>query len=397
MEISGILKPESQKFIEEHLRDDPVKLLLRTKEVAGVPIRDLVAQIKARKIINSKVPLWAGVPEIVYPSAPGLSLEQCSSQLTAKYKCSKHSGGHLVDLTGGLGVDSFFFSKVFDKVTFIERSPELCQVARHNFEVLGAHNIRVVHGEAHQVLSEIETPVDLIYVDPSRRVKGKRVFMLTDSEPSLTELLPLINQKAPEFLCKLSPLMDIQYLLKTVEHVKSIEVVSIKNDCKEVLLHGQSGHSAIPSIRATEILDADHVKSFSFNLKEEAESVARYGNLGKYLYEPFTSVLKIGAFKTLCQRYPVIKLHPNSHLYSSEELIKDFPGKVFQVVWSGPYKKRKIREQLKEGQANITSRNFPYSVAEIRKQTGIKAGGAQHLFATTTYDGKPKIICGIRI
>lgn len=395
MDIAGILQPSAQRFILTNEGKDPSKLMLAGKGVPGVPLVDLICQIKARAIISAKVPGWYQNPHVIYPDS--LPLQQCSSELTGTHKSRSYSGSHLVDLTGGLGVDAYFFSKHFDRVTYIERSRELCTLARHNFKALRAKNIVVVHGSAEDEIRSIKGPVDMIYVDPARRLGHRKVFKLDQCDPPILDLVESIWQKTSRVLLKLSPLMDIKEALAQLTWVKSVEVVSLKNECKELLLELEKEFTGPPRMRATNITSHGNLQCMDLYLKEEAEASCTFEDPRQYIYEPNCSILKLGAFKTVSTRLAVSKLHPNSHLYTSNRLINDFPGRTFKIQWVIDYNKKKLGACLPEGKANITVRNFPYSVAAIRKSTGIKEGGSSFLFATTLKDGKLAIICGEKL
>ncbi len=395
MDIEGLLRSDSRKFIEDHQYSDPVQLLLKKSPIADVTMAELVSQIKGRKIITKKIPEWVKYHELVFP-AP-ISLEQSSSQATAVYKSLPYSGSHLVDLTGGLGVDSYFLGKNFKSVTYVEKSPELCELARHNFKVLGANHIRVVSGECQDFLASLQEPVDLIYMDPARRQHGQKVFRLAQCEPPILDLMPLVWEKTQKLCLKLSPLLDLKYLQDIVPFITSMEVLAVNNDCKEILLHAVKDHRGIPQIKSVELSGSGHTQVFQFSLQEESQASAIYGDPQNFLYEPYSCVLKAGAFKTLCQRFKVRKFHANSHLYTSKDLVSNFPGRIFEIDWSMPYRPQEIRKKLGRHQANIAVRNFPYSVKEIRKNTGLQDGGSHYLFATTLQNGKPVMLCGTKI
>ncbi|MDH3708402.1 MAG: class I SAM-dependent methyltransferase [Cyclobacteriaceae bacterium] len=393
MDIDGMLRSDSRKFIEDNQYSDPVQLLLKKSPIADVTMAALVSQIKGRRIISKKIPEWVRYHELVFPAPT--SMEQSSSQATAVYKSLQYSGSHLVDLTGGLGVDSYFLGKNFDRVTYVEKSPELCELARHNFKVLGANHIQVVCGDCQDILASLPQPVDLIYMDPARRQQGQKVFRLEQCEPQILSLMPLVWEKTHKLCLKLSPLLDLKYLHDAVPFTTSMEVVAVNNDCKEILLHAVKDHRGTPQIRSVELSGSGSPQVFQFSLPEESQASAIYGNPQNYLYEPYSCVLKAGAFKTLCQRFKVQKFHANSHLYTSTDLVGNFPGRIFVIKWSMPYRPQKIREKMGL-QANISVRNFPYSVKEIRENTGLQDGGSHYLFATTLQNGKPVVICGTK-
>lgn len=393
--IEGILAPESQAFIAKYSQESPADIMLGGRGAPGVALVDLVNQIKARQQAKNKLSYWNQQPGIVYPES--IYMQQSSSELTGIFKSNLVSGDHLVDMTGGLGVDSYYFSKRFERVTYIDSSEQLCQLAKHNFNVLGASHIQVVQGDCETILSELPTPT-VIYIDPSRRKDdGSKVFRLEMCEPNLLRLIPKLWHRKTSLLLKLSPLIDITRALNQISHVHHVHVVSVKNDCKEVLLMAKSNYEGPITMTATDIQAPGVQSSFTFTLEGEQKTTAIYEEPLEYLYEPFTSVLKAGAFKTLTTAFPVCKLHANSHLYTSDKLIEDFPGRKFKINGVSAYKETEVSKLIPEGKANITVRNFPYTVQEIRKATGIKEGGERYLFATRLISNKLALIAGHRI
>ncbi len=389
--IEELLRKEVQQFIIDNEHADPFELSLKNKALFGLPTQLIADQIAARKKAKSKLPEWFNTKGIVYP--PLLSMEQCSSEETAVHKSKIISGSRLIDLTGGTGVDTFYLSKVFKKVIYVERSDTLCEIAKHNFKILGAENITVINADSEEFIKSYEKKSDAVFIDPARRDESnKKVFMWSDCEPNIIGLQPQLFTVANQVLIKASPLLDISAGSKDLINVSATHVVSVKNECKEVLFLLDE-HRQTNNIHATNYT-VNGISNFGFTLEEEQSTQAIYSEPKSYLYEPNSSVLKSGAFKILCQRFDVGKLHLNSHLYTSEDFIPDFPGRIFMINHVTRYNKKELLKLIPDKKANITTRNFPEEVAAIRKKTGIKAGGNTYLYATTVLsDQKVMLIC----
>lgn len=383
--ISKIYSAEVQRIIKLHQHDDPVMLMLKSKKFSHLPFREIVQQIKSRQKAFHKLPEWYSKEEIVFP--PSLSMEQCSSEISARFKASLVSGDTMLDLTGGTGVDTYYFSKKFKSSIYIERNSLLCEIARHNFDVLSC-DVKVCHSEAARYLNEVAEPVDFIYIDPARRdERQKKVFLLEDCEPDVYQLQKRLLMLSKSVMIKTSPMLDISLAQKDLNHVKSITIVAIGNEVKEVLYLLERHWVGETEINAKNLNKTSGVveEEFVFKIKEEEEAISTYALPAEFIYEPNSSVLKSGAFRLVGQRFGLSKLHSNSHLYTSNKLIA-FPGRVFECRAVVPYQKKAILKHLSEGKANITTRNFPESVDSIRRKTGLKDGGEFFLFATTNLE-----------
>ncbi|UII28189.1 hypothetical protein LVD15_07125 [Fulvivirga maritima] len=377
--IELLLQPEVQQFIKDHENHDPFSLSLKHKEIGGIPIKWVAEQIASRKRAKNKLPEWYNTKDLIFP--PQISMEQCSSEATAKYKANLVKGSIMYDFTGGYGIDCYYLSKHFKRSAYLEQQAHLCELATHNFKALAA-NIEVINAESTSYVSEIET-ADLIYIDPARRDNNsQKVVLLQDCEPDVTTLLTQLKGKSKEVLIKTSPMLDIQLALQSLNHVKAVHVVSVNNECKEVLYHIDFTADHKTEIVTVNLQKKDD-QTFSFFPNEEVEAQAPLSDTKQFLYEPNSSVLKAGAFNTVATHYGAYKLHPNTHLYTSEELIENFPGRKFRVEHLVPYNKKKILSALEGKKANITTRNFPEEVKNIRKKTGITDGGDQYIFAFT--------------
>lgn len=380
------LTPEQKQFIRNYENDVVSDVALR---FSGEDIPFLLVQIAGRQVAKRKIPSWYANDEIVYPSH--LSLEQASSEDTALYKSSIISQGknRFVDLTGGLGVDFSFFASNFTDAVYVEQNPELCILAEHNFRELGLKNFTVINVAAEDALKEI-SDVDVIYLDPSRRDGvGRKVFYIEDCSPDITKLQEQLLAKSDTIIIKYSPMLDISLAVKTLQNVREVHVVSVENECKELLflLSKNRGECVFHTINMKK---SGETETFSFRQEEELQSEPIYTTeLERYLYEPNASILKAGAFNTIATSFSIKKLHKNSHLYTSCEPVSNFPGRIFKVRQVFAPNKNNIRQFVSKTQkANISVRNFPMSVAEIRRQSGLKDGGDVYIFATTLVDGQ---------
>lgn len=379
---------DTRQFIEEHLNDDVHELALKHSN-AKVDMALALRQIEARQLLRKKVPSWSANPELLFPSH--LSIEQCSSEASANYKASLMKGESFADLTGGLGIDCYYISQNFQHSDYIEHNPELCALARHNYEVLGAKTM-VVHNDSAEVFLNQCEPLDCLFIDPARRdVHGRKVVSVSDCTPNVVDLQDLMLRKAKRVMVKLSPMLDISQALKELHYVKEIHIVAVENECKELLFILEPEFDGEPVFTCVNL----QTNQSSVQFTQEEEKVATL-QLAKepirYLYEPNAALMKGGCFKLLSQRFDVQKLHRNSHLYTSEKLIENFPGRIFEINdWAIYGKKAKA---LLDGidKASIAVRNFPMTVAEIRKSLKINDGDQTYLFATTLSDERKVII-----
>ena len=461
-------------FIKKHLNDDVNKLAL-SKFPEGVDKQFVIRQIQARQVLSKKLPSWAENDELIFPKK--LSLEQCSSELTAKYKTSLSAKLHemirkgfsadscnladekeigadscdlvdkkriLVDLTGGMGVDTAFLSDNFDKTFYVEMQEELCDIARHNFKILDK-NIEVVNDNAEHFLTTCDE-VDCIYLDPARRDEyGRKMVSLHDCSPDVVELHDILLKKANKILVKVSPMLDIEMIKKELTDITEIHVVAVRNECKEILVicqrdnettrqqeletqrrkdaKTQSGEnsatlSLCDSATSLTISATDLREDWNFSFTEDEERDAQWtlaDNVGKYLYEPGVACMKAGCFKLLSQKYKLDKLHRNSHLYTSDDLVPNFPGRIFEVECAVPFDKKtkkeitsicqqatdngqqtleessKLKAQGSRLKASVAVRNFPLSADELRKNLGLQDGNDFYIFGTTM-KGEKKVV-----
>lgn len=384
-----LLNTESQEFINTHLNSDITSLLLKGITIDRIDTKELIEQIEAKRRCQHKLPTWFQQASIYYPNK--LNIEQTSSEITADYKASLISGATIIDITGGFGVDAYYFSKRFKSVTHCEINKELSQIVTHNFKQLGVETIETISADGLEYLKSSEKEYDWIYVDPSRRhdVKGK-VFFLKDCLPNIPDNLKELFQHSKNIMIKTAPLLDISAGMNELRHVKTIHVIAVDNEVKEVLWMLEKGYHSIITIKTIN-LKSNGNDVFSFIASEESELDSNYSLPLAYLYEPNSAILKAGAFNSVASQLQVLKLHKHSHLYTSEALI-DFPGRRFKIEQSIPYNKKAIK-RLKLQKANVTIRNFPETVQQLRNTFKIKDGGTLYLFFTTNrYDEKILLI-----
>ena len=386
---TAILQPKVQHFIVDHLKSDITKLILKGSPFDDISIQELANQIIAKQKSEQKLKTWFSTENIYYP--PKISIEQTSSEITANYKSTLLIGASIIDITGGFGVDCFFFSRQFKDVIHCEINEDLSTIVKHNYQQLNIKNIETVSGNGIELLKNSDTTFDCIYIDPSRRndTKGK-VFLLKDCLPNVPENIDFLFTKTAQILLKNSPILDISSAISELKFVKEIHVVAIKNEVKEVLFLLEKNYEGDIQIKTINIQRED-TERFDFKLKEVVTAI--YSEPLSYLYEPNAAILKSGGFHQISKQLNLFKLHQHSHLYTSEQLI-DFPGRSFKIRNVINYDKKRLKKLLTEKKANITTRNFPKTVAQIRKETGIKDGGTSYIFCTTDTKNELKsIIC----
>lgn len=392
-----MLKPADIDFIVANEGADVTRLLLG-KAPQGINLPLCCKCIQAREKMKIKAPLWYSNPSLAYPFA--VSVEQGSSQATALFKQKIISGllnSSLItaDLTGGMGIDSFFISRIASKHYYFERNAELCAATEYNFRQLGAGNIEVSNRDITDddcaALRELEGKgISLLYIDPARRTAcGGKAILLQDYEPNVIDLQERMFAVSRYILVKVSPMADIKLNLRHLPHTAAVYVVAVGNECKELLfLLDRTANNDVDIISIS--LDTNGLKNeFRFRPEEEEAAEATYATeLGKYLYEPGKAILKGGAYKLISQRYGCRKLAPSTHLYTSDEIIKDFPGKIFKVEEVVPFNKKSLKEvAAKNPKADLTARNFPMDTNALKKLSGIKDGGTRHIFAVTLGNG----------
>lgn len=388
-----ILHNEIQGFINNNINSDIHEIVLKGTAFEDVKTNEIVQQIEGKKRSQKKLPTWFNTEAIYY--ANKLNIEQTSSEITAKYKSNIIEGNCLIDITGGFGVDTYYFAKKFDSIIHCELNKELSKIVEHNFEKLAVTNVETIYGDGLEYLRQSKTAFDWIYIDPSRRhdCKGK-VFLLKDCLPNVPSNLDFLFQHADNILIKTSPLLDLSAGLGELKFVKEIHIVALNNEVKELLWILKNGFLGKVTIKTINISN-QKVQKFNFKLKNEKSYKANISEPLTYLFEPNAAILKSGGFNILSEKLNLYKLHAHSHLYTSHMLV-EFPGRRFAINQILPYNKKTI-QKLKINKANITTRNFPDSVENLRKKFKIKDGGDIYVFFTTLFDNKKAMVITSKI
>jgi len=390
--LQKLIKSEVQNFIYSHENCDLADLMLHQSRYPALPVKEVAEQIKSRQKVKIKIPDWFKTKGMIFPSS--LSVEQASSQSTANYRRRLIPRvKNVLDLCGGMGVDSYFYSKSANEVTYIEPDAALVASARHNFHLLGAHNIDLVQDTAEHFIHHTNNNYDLIYMDPSRRQGKKKIRNLEYYFPDVLKLLPALLDRAQHILIKTSPLLDLHRACHQLTCVDEIIVLGVKNEVREVLFHCTGAGKDDPVIRAVNIEGRKKIE-FRFRLSEERNESFHIGGVGKYLYEPYASVLKAGAFKKVGNQFGMLKVNPNTHLYSHDTLVNEFPGRKFKVIVNVSPLKKHLMPYCKDGKAHLKVRNFPSTVDEFRKRLSIKEGGHIYIFLAKDHKDNPRaLVC----
>lgn len=373
--LNNILITEIQQYINANLNTDLHSLLLKKSPFSEVSMQELVQQIKGRKVAEKKF-TFLNQDNIVFP--PNLNLEQASSQDTAEFKAQFFKGKKFIDLTCGFGIDAYFLSQNFEEISLIEQNTKLLEIVKHNWEVLG-RKANFINQKLEDFLEKNTEKFDLIYLDPARRDNhNRKVFLLKDLSPNLLEIQEKLSEISEEILIKLSPLIDLRHLVSSLKNISKIWIIAVKNEVKEVLIHIKK------TDKETEISCINLQSSepeFNFTLNDEKNCKSEFSIPEKYIYIPNNSVLKSGAFNLVSEKFGLKKLHQNTHIYTSEKVIENFPGRVFEVEEINP-------KDLKKGeQYNIITKNFPLKPEEIKKKYKLKDGGENYLIAVKSIAG----------
>ena len=422
----------TQDFIRQHQDEDVRQLAFLGSKYPEVDMPFALDQIRGRKMARVKLPRWASLEGIIYP--PHISMEQCSSESTALYKAelaarllglpASSSGTEMkteneiefVDLTGGFGVDfSYIAARLGVKSMYVERQAHLCEAAKENFERLGLKNAIVKNGDGIEVLHSFLPKKDdaastddslgitydqplsllktklglkLIFIDPARRDDaGNKVVSLKDCTPDVTILQEEMLSKADYVIIKLSPMLDWHRAISELSHVREVHIISVNNECKELLLvlsaRNMGGNLRIYCVNDAQSFVCDEMDMESSSVKIAPSTLEEM----QYLYEPNASLMKAGCFGVLSDRYDARMLSKNSHLFVSQAPIEAFPGRSFRIIAISSFNKKELKRHLSGiTKANIATRNFPLSVAELRKRLKLKDGGETYIFATTLSD-----------
>ncbi|MEJ5996334.1 hypothetical protein WG904_18035 [Pedobacter sp. Du54] len=385
-----ILLPEVQHYIKTHINDDVNRIALAKPVVEGVSSVELAGQIAAKKKSIHKLPTWYHQDNIYYP--PLLSIEQCSSEQTAAYKANLLIGDRLIDLTAGFGVDSFFFAKKAKEVLSCEINEELCAISENNAKVLGAQNIVCLAGNGIEILEAITLSCDTLYIDPARRSGSAKVFKLKDCTPDVTSYLKFFLEKAQRVIIKTAPLLDISAGIAELQNVSEIHIVSVKNECKELLWVIDKNYIAETKIVCATLNDT--LKIFSFKLND-LQTPIEIGNTEPtgYLYEPDVALLKSGAFNFIGKAFGLQKLHQHSHLYFSDTINADFLGRIFEIKSILTLNELKKEKNLI---GNVVVRNYPEKAENLVKKHKIVSNNDDFIIFTQNSNGylaiKAKIV-----
>lgn len=385
-------------FVKQHLGEDAMRLRLKKHTSTDFSLELAITQIEARgRRLEKKIPDWYAHERVVFPSL--LSTEQCSSQETAMYKQRLVKGRSLCDLTGGLGIDTYYMARCVDEAVYVEQNALYCHVARHNFAELGLNHITVYNSDCNLFLSEQARSFDTIFIDPARRGKShERLYALADCEPNVLEMMPMLLARCKRLIIKLSPMVDMSMLRQEIGRPCHLYVVSLNNECKEILAvidtEQFENKQDECDVTCAVIGRNTDVKELSFCYDHEPQAPCPIATeAGAYLYEPDTALLKAGMFRSLCNIYNVEKLHKNSHLYTSQVMIDNFAGRSFKIIEVLPFSSSLCKGFAKQYSAcNITTRNFPLSAVELRKKLRLRDGGELYLFATTLADNSHVLI-----
>ena len=378
---TNILAKEVQNYINEHINADVNKIALAKSVFVNVSAAEIANQIAAKKKSISKLPTWFKQENIYYPAL--LSIEQCSSETTGVYKASLIKGNSVLDLTAGFGVDSYFFSKQAKQVLSCEINAELAAITSHNSTVLGAQNQKVLATDGIEFLENTELNFGTIYIDPARRKNSGKVFKLKDCTPDITSILQLLLQKAERIIVKTSPLLDISAGLNELKNVSEIHIVSVKNECKELLWVIDKIPSRETHIVCATLNQTDKILKFPFSALQDTTTISIEEPHG-FLYEPDVALLKSGGFNFIAQKFKISKLHQDSQLYYSDQINPDFLGRIFKV------KTLLSINELKKDKAlvgNVIVRNFPANAADLVKKYKIMPSDNEFIIFTQTLKG----------
>ena len=365
------------EFIRIHADEDVRQLAFLGKKHPEVDMTYALDQIAGRQKARAKIPSWAAIDGIVYP--PHLSMEQCSSEKTARYKAQiAGKGTKIVDLTAGFGVDMAFMSAGFNEAVHVEQQPQLCAISSENYKRLELNHIQTICSDGVEYLHQMEH-ADLIFIDPARRDQhGSRTYGIADCTPNILKIIDEMLEKSQRVIIKLSPMLDWQKAVNDVGHVSEVHIVSVGNECKELLLVVKKTEAPLKIY----CVNDDTIFNYTFN--DEIGGFYSGPTPEKYLYEPNASIMKAGCFDLISKRFDIYQPDANSHLYISDKIVEGFPGRGFVIDRVCTMNKKELKEALTGiVKANIATRNFPLSVADLRKRLKLKDGGEVYIFATT--------------
>ncbi|WP_445430400.1 class I SAM-dependent methyltransferase [Chryseobacterium indoltheticum] len=376
MEIK-IINPNIQNYINANLNADLHSLLLKKSPFPEVSMQEIVQQIKGRQVAQKKFPFLLQ-DGIVFP--PQLNLEQSSSEKTALYKSEILKGEKFIDLTSGFGIDAYYLSKNFKEITLVEQNKELLDIVKNNWTILGK-KANFINEKLEDFLSENNENFDVIYLDPARRDQNKnKVFLLEDLSPNILEIQDQLLAISEQVIIKLSPLIDLKYLISVLKNISKIEIIAVRNDVKEIVVFLSKNYSGEIMCNCVNLESGEN--DFSFEINAEKNAQAEYAEPQQFIYIPNNTILKAGIFNLISSQFKLKKLHPNTHLYTSDFKISDFPGRILEM------KVIDSKEIKKKEQFNLISKNYPLKPEEIKKKYQLKDGGNQYLIFTQSKKGK---------
>lgn len=383
-------------FVRQHQADDPIKLLLQQNKYPDVDMRLVAQQIEGQRQALAKWPTLALFDRVLYP--PKLNREQSSSEYTARYKADNFvlPNWHIADLTGGMGIDSMAFAKAAQTVDYVEHDPTLCQIMQHNCAAMGIANVACHNTDSIEWLKSHDRHFNLLFIDPARRsAQGKKVSAFEECTPNLLDNLDTLLSHCDTLLVKASPMIDITLGTQQLRDVKEIHIVAVEGECKEVLFCCQNNYSKEPTIHCIDLQPKTQTSDkFIFTRQEETANSATYSSkIATYLYEPNATLMKGGPFALIGHRYHLGKLSRNTHLYTSDSIEQDFPGRIFSVLQEVQLNKKSVSKILPDKKAHVISRNYPIGAAELQKQLGLQEGGEHFIIATTIGEKKTGFLC----
>lgn len=370
-------KREIQNYINANLNADLHSLLLKKSPFPEVSMQEIVQQIKGRQVAQKKFPFLLQ-DGIVFP--PQLNLEQSSSGKTALYKSEILQGKKFIDLTSGFGIDAYYLSKNFDEITLVEQNKELLDIVKHNWNILGK-KANFINEKLEDFIRENNENFDVIYLDPARRDQNKnKVFLLEDLSPNILEIQDQLLSISEQVIIKLSPLIDLKYLISVLKNISKIEIIAVRNDVKEIVVFLSKNYSGEIMCNCVNLESGE--KDFSFEINAEKNAKAEYAEPQQFIYIPNNTILKAGIFNLISNQFKLKKLHPNTHLYTSDVKISDFPGRILEM------KVIDSKEIKKKEQFNLISKNYPLKPEEVKKKYHLKDGGNQYLIFTQSKKSK---------
>ncbi|MEM9158235.1 MAG: class I SAM-dependent methyltransferase [Verrucomicrobiota bacterium] len=392
-----LLTPEIKEFIAANRGVSAEDLALKAKKVSELPMAFIAQQVKGRAKIFRKLPSWFANEQVVFPKS--LSLEQCSSEAAARYKAGLVEGKSAIDLTGGYGVDTRFLCDRFEKVTHVERQGELTEIVRENALAFGiGETLECVEGDGLEILRERKGRFDLIYADPARRDdRSLKVSAFEDCEPNLIACWEELLERGSTVMVKASPGLDVSRGLEQLSGVFASHIVSVENECKEVLFLARQGSSDEPRIHCVNILKNGEVERFAFSMSEERALDGEYGALGRYLYEPNASVMKGGGFKSFAKEVGLPLASQRTRFLCGDALNEGFPGRVFEILDTANVGAKEAKGMFPGRKANVIARNCGMGAEELKKKLKLKDGGEWFAIGTTDWEGKRVLLKAKRV